>query len=387
MTEMLAMAENEPFCGQLAGQDLHVVWHEQPGADLLRSLWASLPGGAVCSAFQTRQFVECFFQEMAPAACDTFGVLAAYRAGLPDPFALLPLIRLRKGPVRIASTPDLGVADQNGPVLSKALASEGEETVQAVMAAMIDAIPDADVVDIKKLHASIGSAHNPFFLHPKASAESCTLYLDADALLAAGASSGKGIYKKTSGTFRKLQNEGVQLVEATTPEERLQILEALMVCRAQRFKALGRANSLKQDNRENFYRALAAQAGGGNPLKVLALTSDGDIVAVVAMLVENGCATGILISIGPEQWHRFSPGIVVLVQSIYWARDNNIRIYSFGTGLQAYKSRFGAMEQSTRRLLLPLTVKGHAAITALKAKQGLRETVDRWKQQKTSQTA
>ncbi len=77
----------------------------------------------------------------------------------------------------------------------------------------------------------------------------------------------------------------------------------------------------------------------------------------------------------------------MLVQSIYWARDNNIRIYSFGTGLQAYKSRFGAMEQSTRRLLLPLTAKGHAAITALKAKQGLRETVDRWKHRKTAQTA
>ncbi|MEE4011070.1 GNAT family N-acetyltransferase [Roseibium sp. FZY0029] len=384
---MLVMAENGPFCGQLAGHDLDVVWHEQPGADVLRSLWASLPGGAVCSAFQAPQFVECFFQEMAPAACDTFGVLAAYRAGLPDPLALLPLIRFRKGPVRIASTPDLGVADQNGPVLSKALTSEGEETVQAVLAAMIEAIPDADVVDIKKLHASIGSASNPFFLHPKASLESCSLSLDADALLAAGTGSGHGVYKKVRVNFRKLQGEGVQLVEATTPEERVKNLEALIVSKAERFKALGRLNSMKLDNREDFYRALAAQPGRENPFKVLALRCGDDIVAVVAMMVEDGFATLVLISIGPEQWHRFSPGMVALVHSIYWARDNNIRNYSFGTGLQDYKSRFGATEQSTRRLLLPLTVKGHAAITALKAKKGLRETVDRWKQQKTSQTA
>jgi CelD/BcsL family acetyltransferase involved in cellulose biosynthesis len=384
---MSVAAGNDRSGGQVAGHELHVVWHEKPGAELLQSLWASLPGGAVCSAFQTRQFVECFFQEMAPAASDTFGVLAAYRAGMQDPLALLPLIRFRKGPFRIASTPDLGVADQNGPVLSAALASEGNEPVQAVMSALLEAIPDTDVVDIKKLHASIGSAHNPFFLHPKASAESSTLYFDADALIAAEASSGKGIYKKTRGTLRKLQNEGVQLVEATTPEERVKLLEGLMACRAERFKALGRVNSLKQDNRESFYRALAAHAGRGNPLKILALTSSGDIVAVIASLVEEGCATGILISIGPEQWHRFSPGIVVLVQSIYWARDNNIRIYSFGTGLQAYKSRFGAKEQSTRRLLLPLTVKGRAAIMALKAKRGLLDTVDRWKRRKASQTA
>ena len=114
---MSDVAGQETFRGQVAGQKLHVVWHEKPGADLLRSLWASLPGGAICSAFQAPRFVECFFQEMAPAACDTFGVLAAYRPGLQDPLALLPLIRFRKGPVRIASTPDLGVADQNGPVL------------------------------------------------------------------------------------------------------------------------------------------------------------------------------------------------------------------------------------------------------------------------------
>lgn len=378
---------NETVRGQTAGHEIRVVWHEKPDADLLHSLWASLPGGARCSAFQTPQFVECFFQEMAPEVCDTYGVLAAYRPGLPDPLALLPIIRFRKGPVRVASTPDLGVADQNGPVLSAAIASEGDETVQAVMSAMIEAIPDADVVDIKKLHASIGSARNPFFLHPKATVESSSLYLDAEALLAAGASSGKGIYKKTRVNFRKLQSEGVQLVEATTPEERVKILETLMVYRAERFKALGRANSLKQDNRENFYLALAAKGGRENPLKVLALMSGDDIVAVTALLVEDGCATGILISIGPEQWQRFSPGMVALVQSIYWARDNNIRLYGFGTGLQAYKSRFGAKEQSTRRLLLPFTVKGLAATTALKAKRSLRATLDRLKHQKNSQTA
>ena len=384
---MSGVAGKETFRGQVAGQNLHVVWHEKPGVDLLRSLWASLPGGAICSAFQAPRFVECFFQEMAPAACDTFGVLAAYRAGLQDPLALLPLIRFRKGPVRIASTPDLGVADQNGPVLSEALASEGAETVQAVMSAMIEAIPDADVVDIKKLHVSIGSADNPFFVHPNASPESSSLFLETDALLAAGAKSGISIYKKARVNFRKLQSEDVQLVEATTPEERVKILEALIVSKEERFKALGRANSMKQDNRENFYRALAAQAGLENPLKVLALRYGHDAIAVVAMLVEDGYATLILISIGAEQWHRFSPGMVALVQSIYWARDNNIRVYGFGTGHQGYKSRFGATEQPTRRLLLPLTVKGHAAITALKAKRSFQETVDRWKHRKTAQTA
>lgn len=376
---MSVMAGGKTGPAYPASNRTNIVWHEKPGADVLASLWSSLSDGVVCSSFQTKEFVDCFFRELAPATCETFGVLAAYWQDNPAPCALLPLIRYRKGPVRIASSPDLGVADQNAPVLSRAFANEDSAVVQAVAFDMIGAISGADVLDIRKLHASMGDTSNPLFWHPGATGESSTLFLDADALAASGTGAQKGVYKKSRASFRKIEKEGVRLVEAASAGERLEILETLMVHREQRFNSLGRRNTLKQDNRENFYRALAAQPGRDNPLKVLALKTDTSIVAAVAMLVNEGHLNGILISIGAEQWHRYSPGMVMLVQSLYWARDNNMKIYNFGAGLQAYKSRFGATEQPTRRLLLPLNAKGWAAITAVKARQHAKEMLKAFK--------
>ncbi|MCK7610593.1 GNAT family N-acetyltransferase [Roseibium sediminicola] len=356
---------NATRCG---GTD--VLWHERPDFAQLTALWDMLPGGAVSSPFQTPEFLDCFFRGLAPGTCETFGVLAAHRPGAAEPCVLLPLIHYSKGSVRFASCPDLGVSDQNAPVLSRSQAGDGEAMVLAMCSDMMWGIKGADVVDVKKVHGTIGTTPNPLFHLPEAMDESATLFFDADALAAVGqGSKKKGVYKKAGASFRKLEKEGVRLVEVTSPAARLDILDAMMAMREERFRTLGRANSLKQDNREGFYRSLAGHSGSGNPIRILALKTDEELVAAVVMLAKDRFVNGILTSIGSERWQRFSPGMVMLVQSVYWARDNGIRIYNFGTGLQAYKSRFGAVEQPTRRLLVPLTIKGRAAVMAFNAKR------------------
>jgi len=364
-----------PETARSGGTD--IVWHERPDFRRLTDLWGALAGGGVCSSFQTPEFLDSFFQNIAPGKCETFGVLAAHQPGASEPSALLPLIRYKKGPVRLASFPDLGVSDQNAPVLSRSLAEGGRERGQAICFDLIRGITGADLVDVQKIHGTVGETPNPLFQRPGAIDESATLYLDAEALAAAGKEPKKGVYKKAKVYFRKLQAEGVRLVEVTSPVERLEILDAMMVLREERFRSIGRQNSLKQDNRENFYRSLVGHPGAGNPTRVLVLKSDEEIVAAMVLFADDQSCNVILISIGSERWQKFSPGIVMFVQSVYWARDNGFRIYNFGTGLQAYKSRFGTVEQPTQRLLVPLTVTGWAAIRALKARKRTREILSR----------
>jgi CelD/BcsL family acetyltransferase involved in cellulose biosynthesis len=364
--------------------EIEIGWHERPDFGQLSALWDGLKGGAVCSPFQTPQFLDSFFRGVAPGKCDTFGVLAARRIGAEEPCALLPVIRYSRGPVRFASCPDLGVSDQNAPVLARALAGKGQATVQTICSALIQSVSGADVLDVAKLHELIGETPNPLFHHPDTIEESATLHFDEDTLASAGPNSKRGVYKKAGASFRKLQKEGVRLVEVTGKAARLDILDAVMALREERFRSLGRENTLKQDNREEFYRFLAGHSGAGNPIRILALKSDDELVAAVVMLARDEFVNGILISIGAERWRRFSPGIVMLVQSVYWARDNGIRTYNFGTGLQAYKHRFGAEEQPTRRLLVPLTVKGRAAVMALKAKKRARDLLADLKEKKAA---
>ena len=363
------MSGTEAGSGGMGSGQAGIIWHDQPDFASLQALWGALPGGAVCTPFQTPEFLDSFFRGVAPGICETFGVLSAHWNGAVEPCALMPVIRYSKGPVRFASCADLGVSDQNAPVLSQVLAGESPAMARTVCSQMLRAISGADVVDVKKLHAFIGETPNPLFHLKGGIEESATLYFDEETLAAAGQDSKRGVYKKAAASFRKLQKQGVRLVEVTGEAERLDMLDTMMALREERFRSLGRANSLKQDNRENFYRSLAGHVGKGNPTRMLALKSDDDLVAAVVMLADKETVNGILIAIGAERWHRLSPGIVMLVQSVYWARDNGIRVYNFGTGLQAYKNRFGAAEQPTRRLLMPLTVKGWIAVAALKARR------------------
>jgi CelD/BcsL family acetyltransferase involved in cellulose biosynthesis len=138
--------------------------------------------------------------------------------------------------------------------------------------------------------------------------------------------------------------------------------------RSVRFGELGRANSIETDNRDNFYRYLADNTDPDNPFKLFALKTDTEVVAVAALMAHGDIANGVLISIGDASWHRLSPGIVLLVQTLRWARENKISNFSFGTGLQAYKQRFGAARQPVRRLLRPLSLKGQTFVLASRVK-------------------
>lgn len=354
-----------------------VTWHHAPDLAQLEELWRSLPGGAVCLPFQAPAFLDSFFRKLAPGSCEAFGILAAHRQDEAGPCMLLPLIRYRKGPVRIASCPDLGVSDQNASVLSRALVNDGPEAARSVAADMIAAVPGADVVDIKKIPPLIGDVANPLFDQPQAAGEGEALVFDGDMMAAVTRNPTRSVYKKARSNFRKLQSDGVDLCLVADALERRDVLDTMIAQRDQRFRSLGRRNSLKQDNREDFYRDLAGQAGSDTPFQILALRREDEVVAAVAMLVNGANANGVLISIGAERWHRYSPGIVVLIRSLYWSLENGVQSYSFGPGLQAYKNRFGAMEQQTRRLVAPLNATGLAAVKALHVKQGARALIER----------
>jgi len=355
--------------------DVTVTRHEAPTLSEMCAIWNSLPGGAVHTPFQTPAFVDAFQHPVAPASCSHFLVLAASLKGAQAPHALLPVVTIQKGGLHVVTLPDQGLADQNAPVLSRNVADD-QATASLLCDALLNAVEGGDLVDVPKLLPLIGTQINPLFHREETVEAGGVLIFDAETLATVGPSFGKSVYKEAQSKFRKLRKAGVVLEEMETPSERLACLEMLLKQRAERFASLGREDSLQTDNRADFYRALGADAGSLSPFKILALRKGREFVASVALMVQDNIANGVLVSMGDPSWRRLSPGIVLLVQTIQWARDRNIESFSFGTGLQAYKQRFGAVEQPSRRLLLPLSLKGKAFVTALRAREAARTMLD-----------
>ncbi|WP_422374948.1 GNAT family N-acetyltransferase [Roseibium sp.] len=336
---------------------------EAPTLPELEDLYASL-AAPVLTPFQTPQFLHALQETQCKPGEAALSVIRFSEAeGNGAPLMLLPLVRNRRGPLRVISLPDFGLADQNAPVISSA--------VQAPRVSLSDAVDayfsmqeDADLVDVNKLHPHVGKMDNPLYSQAGCVPESKTLTIDLQAGAGETDWRRKSVYKKARSKFRKLAELGVDVSEASTPEERLALFSALAAQRKKRFYQLGRVDSLQRAERTAFYRCLAGLQMADTPYTGLALKQGGDIVAAMVLLRAGDQATGVLVSIGDEQWHGYSPGMVLFAKAIDWAIDNGLRWFAFGTGEQDYKQRFGGCPQETRRLLKPLSARGRLFLRA-----------------------
>jgi CelD/BcsL family acetyltransferase involved in cellulose biosynthesis len=339
----------------------------------LRRLWADLPGGAISTPFQTPEFLHAFQETQCRQGESELAVAAFCSKDREErPFMILPLVRYRRGPLRVAGVPDFGVSDQNAPVVSPEALARSAQLENAIRS-MFEALRDVDLVDIRKLHEHIGNVANPLFSFQEGHPESCTLCLDLQGSASTGGWGRKSIYKKSRSKYRRLVEAGVTLVEAASAEERLSVFEDLAAQRAARFGQLGREDSLQRTERTAFYKCLARLDRVDSPLTALSLKRGEETVAAMMVLAAGAQATAVLVSIGDPKWHGYSPGMVLFAKAIEWASARGCRRFSFGTGQQEYKQRFGGDEQPTKRLLLPLNARGRLFVRAREAHRTAQE--------------
>lgn len=350
-----------------AVSQIKVRQFEAPTLSEMHRLWASLKGGAVSTPFQTPEFLSAFQDTQTKVGERNLSVAVFAEAGEQQtPCMLLPLVKYRRGPIRVVGMPDYGLADQNGPVIGAACQATRDFRVEMIRA-FLGRIDDADIVDFQKLHGRIDTLENPLWYLPEAFVQNSSLQLDLREVGSSGNRCGKSIYKKTRSKFRKLVDAGVTLVEATTPEERVHLFRTLAAQRSERFRQLGREDSLEREDRSSFYSRLASMEAAETPYKAFALKRGDETVAAMVLMMSGSQATAVLVSIGDPRWHAYSPGMVLFAKAIERSYEAGVRWFSFGTGQQEYKQRFGGQEQPSRRLLLPLSTRGRLFVGAREA--------------------
>lgn len=345
--------------------------HPFPDRTLLQSLWNALPGGVSSTPFQTIGFLDAFQRCMLASSGERFELHEFCRAETGETVLLLPVHIQRRGPLKVASLPDLGLADQGGPVLARGTDLTDAET-EALWRAFTGSLTNVDVITFKNIVPVLGPQLNP--LYRLACAET-----DQTMLMLIMAEEGeqevwrrRPVFKEVRQKNRKLTAEGVTFSEARTPEERLEILAFIREQRRLRFQAMGRTNSLEFPGRIGFYQDIAAFEGGNRNAAFLALRTETEIVAAIMAFVTRDMINGVLIGMGDEKWHRMSPGVVLFAQTIEWAKTNRFKQFSFGTGMQGYKQRFGPEEVPLKRIYLPLTPLGRAVLKLRHLRQTIR---------------
>ncbi len=343
--------------------DFGAITHRIKDGQGLAALWNALPGGALCTPFQSPGFMDAFVNALVPARCEGLNICEVRPAGSEVPAALFPYVIHNRGPVRIASFPDFGVADQVTPVISGGRTISAKEFA-SIWQAFVDTLHGVDLVDIDKVPPRIGDRPNPLHRERCAAPSGEMVVLDlSEASITHWKK--KSVFREARAKARKLSAQGVEFFFSRDPRDCLAAFDLLRKQRFARFKAVGRYNSLEeQPGYADFYQHLVARASPGGPVLMFGLKAGDEVISAALAFADEDLVNGVLISIGDEKWHRCSPGIVLLVKIIEWAEASGLKEVCFGTGMQDYKQRFGGDVMQLYRISQPLTARGSAFLVA-----------------------
>ncbi len=345
-----------------------VTRYDQPTLAELKELWSSLPGGAISTPFQSPHVLHAVQKERAGSSQQAFSVLSVSRQGDTHPFMLVPLMTIERGLFKVATMADLDVVDVNAPILAKNQpVLEGE--YDSILDAILEQLTGVDLLDAFNLPEKVGGLDNPFFRSSRMEkqADALGLSLDDDEYIAQLKT--KSVFKEARRKGRRLAEQGVEFSEVEISSEREKVLFSLMDYKRKGLQEAGVTLDPWSQTQERFFKdVVTADATGYPRATLLALRKGDEIVAGALAFVSDDEFHGSLISMCEGRWHKFSPGSVLICQTIEWAQQRGIKLFCFGPGSHDYKKRFGAQSFPLGRVVLPLTSKGRSymALRALK---------------------
>ncbi|MBD8892885.1 GNAT family N-acetyltransferase [Roseibium litorale] len=283
---------------------------------------------------------------------------------------LLPIHIQRRGPLKVASFPDLGLADQGGPVIARATDLTDTE-MDALWHSFKGSLTNVDLITFKNIVPVLGPQLNPLYRLDCAEDDQTMLMLVMAEDGEQEVWRRRPVFKEVRQKGKKLTAEGVTFTEARTADERAEVLAFIREQRRLRFQAMGRTNSLEFPGRIGFYQDIADLEYENRNAVFLSLRTETEIVAAIMAFVTPDMINGVLIGMGGEKWHRMSPGVVLFAQAIEWAKENGLKQFSFGTGMQGYKQRFGPQEVPLKRIYLPLTQIGSSLLKLRQLRQAI----------------
>lgn len=289
--------------------------------------------------------------------------------------AVVPMIsHIRRG-IRIVEFADLGVSDNNAPILALDAALDAG-AANAINKALIDALralPDRfDLLRLKKMPAQVGGKPNPLVALGRIGSSS----LNGNLVLMADD------YDHYQASIKRLQmprcwrvfsrHAGARFEIAADVARAHELLDVMDIQQQARMRKLGSPFVLNDDTHARFYREVVRQGLAEGYATVSALVCDAGVVAT-ALGVKYGATYFLLrISHAGDSWSSCSPGLLVTERTMAALHAQGVRRFDLSIGNQAYKRRFGAERVPLTDVSVALSWRGLPYAWRDHAAQGLR---------------
>ncbi|MBR0708830.1 GNAT family N-acetyltransferase [Bradyrhizobium liaoningense] len=307
---------------------------------------------------------------------EAFGDVAPLIAVISDvatgkDLAVVPMIsHVRRG-IRIVEFADLGVSDNNAPIL--ALDAAPMDAIGRALVEALRALPDGfDLLRLKKMPAQVAGRPNPLVSLGRAGSCSVNgnLVLIGDDYEAYRASIRRLQMPRCWRVFSRLGNARFEI--ATDAGRAHEFLDVMDLQQAERMRQLGSPFVLNDDVHARFYREVARRGVAEGYAVISALVCDKGIAATT-LGVRHGATYFLLrISHTGKTWANFSPGLLVTERTMAALHALGARRFDLSVGNQDYKRRFGAEQVPLTDASVALSWRGRPFAWRDHAAQGLR---------------
>ncbi|MBH5400515.1 GNAT family N-acetyltransferase [Bradyrhizobium sp. CNPSo 4010] len=289
--------------------------------------------------------------------------------------AVVPMIHHVRRGIRIVEFPDLGVSDNNAPILARdaALDAGATDAINKALIGALRALPDRlDLLRLKKMPAEVGGKPNPLVALGRIGSSS----LNGNLVLMGDD------YDDYQAAIKRLQmprgwrvfsrHAGARFEIAADVARAHELLDVMDLQQQARMQKLGSRFVLNDATHARFYREVVRRGLAEGHVMVSALVCDEGVVAT-AFGVRHG-ATYILLRISHagDQWSSCSPGLLIIERTMAALHALGVRRFDLSIGNQAYKRRFGAARATLTDVSVALSWRGLPFAWRDHAAQGLR---------------
>jgi CelD/BcsL family acetyltransferase involved in cellulose biosynthesis len=361
----------DPFAVGRDG-DFIVRIYAQPDRAQLELLHNSLLGTVIHTPFQAASFLDPFYEHAGTNA--TSLIMEIARAGDGGSLMLMPLLMRQSLGVTKIEGADLGFADYVAPIAVEGFRPSSAD-LEAIRRALLAALPQVDLLSLKKMPRELGLATvNPFaLLQGSASMGISTKVLDLRDADCPSHYKRSGIYKDGMRQMRRLQKKGqVEFRVATTPEDAQVLFSQLVEQRRARFEAVGRPDPLADPNVHDFYQTMVCRGVPDGTVLFGGLFLDDVCIATDLGLVQGDTHFGIFTTMRSGALSSYSPGTIAFMLILDETVARGIEFYDIGVGEFPYKDRLKGRIRPLYEWNQALTIKGHIAAADLALRRNVR---------------
>jgi CelD/BcsL family acetyltransferase involved in cellulose biosynthesis len=310
--------------------------------DFSSNEYAKLFACSTATAFQHPLWLDGLYAKLAPASGAKPLVITVRARANRELAMIMPLLRIRRGPIRTVEFADLRVSDYIAPVCTQAAFSDilNDETACGEIKRLlrpfdmlrIAKLPDGMIAleELLGAEARIAMETNAYAVNLKPSFDEWR----ASALE-------RSYQKELAKKLRQLQKKGEFAFSCEDVSAIVTTMEVMKQYRGPRFHARGDGDLLQRREYFDFYSDVALR-GFGSFSRLYALRLDGRVIAAVLGLCHNGSFLIIMGGFDIASYKNQSLGALMFEQVAKDCISRGDRVLDFTIGDEPYKKLFGA---------------------------------------------